>query len=652
MRLKGINPFEQHVEKGVVAAVAAVALGILAWQFVGPENTVTVKGKPVGLTEAYPLLEQEAKSLQTAIRNPEPPLADIPKLDMLARWETLTKTPQAPKSTIAWAGEGREAIAPVDQPIAGMSELRVAEFVPPPPAKPIAVTYLATIAPSELSDYPELAALIPNKQPPFDKAAVSVETTFDGTALRAMLAADPDGESGPLSKIPEFWWSNGIQILDVQLQREELQPTGEWSNLTLVDPMPGRASLRKDLASPALTGAAVRELIETADEIAPELCRPPYYQIVFGEDWLPPSKAILGAAAVDRGRIDYLLRIRDRLEQDIARVEEDLGKITGDDRTAEMRRRNIQARLDDLKRQLDRNAQDLRAAGYIFPDDPMTSQDPTAAPQETEATPLLADPAFQIWAHDLTAERGKTYRYRFVLALRNPLYGQRAAVHRDNQALTEKPVMLSAPSPWSDPVRVDPDLYFFITSAQDSAPGQGLNNGPRAAAEIYAFQWGYWRRGTVSLEPGDPLVGEVRFPDMAKVLADAQQPGANPDNSDNPRGSTKPEIPMKRITVGQDTFLLDVAAVPAIQEGITGAATGGMQYRAFFRDSSGRIVVRSPDTEKADPAYQRVVASALAGEEVLRPKEVRRNETERPFREGERGPAKPGGGKSPGKGGG
>jgi hypothetical protein len=636
MRLKGINPLELHVEKAVVGVVGAVALGILAWQFVGPSNRVMVKNQPVELDEAYKRLDTEAQSVLQKIRSPAPELADIPQLDMLARWESRMQVAHTPSSPLPWPAGG-SIVADVPTNIVQLAELKVDDLTAPAPTKPVAATYLATIAPEERDAYPELANLLPPTIP-YDHAAVSVESTFSGTALRQMLVS---------AQIPEHWYSNGIAVVDVLLEREELH-SGEWTGLTVVPPMPGRESLRADLAA-ADTPAKVRPLLEEAPQLAEDICRPAYYQIVFGEPWTQPSRLGDGRQTGDRGRIDSLLRQREHIQSQIERLESELGKTPESERA---KRRNLEDRINRFKQDLDRNRDDLVNAGYVFPDKP-----DAAAPEASsaaESLPLLAQEAMTFWAHDLTAQRGKTYRYRFVLALRNPLYGQGAALHRDSKQLAERPVMLSRPSEWSDPVRVDPDLYFFITAARDPSRDQRniINSTPSASAEIYAFHWGYWRRATISLEPGDPLVGELRVPDMAKILEAARQTEQPAESANQPSQTSRPpEIPWKRMTVVQDgTFLLDVAAVPVVQGAGLGSGTG-VQYRAFFRDADGNIVVRTPDTERADPAYQRVVASAEAGEDALRPREVRapgpRQERQRP---GER-PTGVDGGKGPAGGG-
>ncbi|MBY0260822.1 MAG: hypothetical protein K2Q20_00660, partial [Phycisphaerales bacterium] len=59
MRLKGINPLEQHAEKAFLGLFLVAGLGVLAWQFVGKENTVKVGKDDVRLADAYAKVDEE-----------------------------------------------------------------------------------------------------------------------------------------------------------------------------------------------------------------------------------------------------------------------------------------------------------------------------------------------------------------------------------------------------------------------------------------------------------------------------------------------------------------------------------------------------------------------------------------------------------------
>ncbi len=627
MHIKGINPFEKHVEKGVLAIVGVVALGILAWQFLGPPNTVKVRNNEVPLDEAYVHLKDQAESVQVRIRAPEfTPSEPIPDIEMRQTFQQRLAAPVARSQQLAWAGEAGTPIFTGGTTAPGApTRYTVRPVEPPAPAAPKAVTYLACISPAEVEAAPELAAFLPPAMP-FDKAAVSVESTFSGAELQQILAADPDG-NGPLSPLPQHWWSSLVQILAVELQREELQPDGTWSDLQTVPSLPGRYSLRDEIAAgiPNLTELA--RLSTEATQNAAAIRRTPYYSIVFGEEWVPPSEVRLDFRPPNQAEINRWTREhQDALDQ-AARLQAQLTEIPADDPRRAAQRRNIEDRIQQQNDRRDRARAELRKLGA-----PVEGDLEAAIVQETEAAepPLLSDSAVRIWGHDVTAERGKTYRYRVVLVFPNPLYGQAAAIAEDLAPLAAEPIVRSAPSPWSDPVTVDPETYFFISSAQDQPIGGGLAGGPRAAAELYVFKWGFWRKDAITLEPGDPVAGLVRVPDFAAMRPELVAPPGRNQDPNNPdldpaQPAANPDEPLNiiytQVPVSRDAYLLDVAAVPAVREQGLGG-TPGSQFQAFLRDGGGDIVVRNPDTERQGQAYMRVAHSAALGEQALRPKPV------------------------------
>lgn len=69
-------------------------------------------------------------------------------------------------------------------------------------------------------------------------------------------------------------------------------------------------------------------------------------------------------------------------------------------------------------------------------------------------------------------------------------------------------------STWTGDVPVDAQENFFITSA---SPTTALG-GPRATVEMYKFYYGYPRRASVNLQPGDVLAGTARLPEGLLVF--------------------------------------------------------------------------------------------------------------------------------------
>ncbi|MEM9295228.1 MAG: hypothetical protein AAGA57_05445 [Planctomycetota bacterium] len=135
---------------------------------------------------------------------------------------------------------------------------------------------------------------------------------------------------------------------------------------------------------------------------------------------------------------------------------------------------------------------------------------PGAPGQEDDADPILAalpiggDGRAAVWAHDLSVEYGKTYRYRLVVNVVNPFYGAsgveadqyarnytRLALGPDPAALTE------LEGDWSEPVVVPRRVRFFFTGATNSG----------ARLEVRRVYDGQPRTLEGSVEPGDAIGG-------------------------------------------------------------------------------------------------------------------------------------------------
>ncbi len=106
----------------------------------------------------------------------------------------------------------------------------------------------------------------------------------------------------------------------------------------------------------------------------------------------------------------------------------------------------------------------------------------------------------QVWAHDLSIEPGKTYRYRVVVSVLNPLYRQKRvadaqrAENYDQIALGPDEQELAA-SPWSEPVKVDSRHYFFMVKGSTQ----------NARVEVWRVYNGQWVKDQFDVRPGDPI---------------------------------------------------------------------------------------------------------------------------------------------------
>lgn len=668
MRLKGVSWIEQHFEKLFAGVFGLAMLGVLAWQFLSPEPTVKLGTNDVSIHSGYDRLRDQALRVDGQIkRDPSgiPELQATPAIAQeLERFRDRLAGPVSPvaafqgtigdgvsidSTDVATGGSGKGA--------PGLAKLGLPEL--PAPALTAAAPYMASIHPLEIKRVPELAQYVPTELP-YDAASVTVEGAVSGTVLREALASDPDGE-GPLAPLrTDLWDGPGrLQLLAVKLERETLQPDGTWGEPATIKPMPGRFNLADTLAKPVVGVQGMREIMDQATRNAEQIRRPPFLAIFQGPDWTPPSERKVPdggnvAEQIDRARRQFvnLQRERERLEKQLGagggggdgrpgpRAPRDPappagggggagtgggGKGPGDGRPPrtpprdqpnpgndDLRKKNIERRIADITAQQDQLIIDLKALGDDTSDlRPEAAVEPSAPSAVNEGGALLEVASVRVWAHDVTVERGKTYRYRISFVLNNPLFQQLALLNAEQAGLASVAAIESNPSPWSAPVGVADHAYYFVTGANPAEVGM-INRSAGASVELYKFHWGFWRPVKLSLEPGDRVESDqLRTPDytaVAQAILDAaDKPDQQRDPGGNDPNTTGDAPPIVALTVRTDAALLNVAP-------------GRDDLIAFFRSAGGSVVERRPQDELQNTMLLALRASAEQGERATRPK--------------------------------
>ena len=102
-----------------------------------------------------------------------------------------------------------------------------------------------------------------------------------------------------------------------------------------------------------------------------------------------------------------------------------------------------------------------------------------------------------VWAHDVTVRPGQTYQYRLKVRLLNPLFQRNRLAPEQREAEFHRLDIVSLPSPWSDRVTIDRQLYFYVVGAQPALE--------QATVEVYRIFNGQWRRREFSVQPGDAI---------------------------------------------------------------------------------------------------------------------------------------------------
>jgi uncharacterized membrane protein YgcG len=735
MKLKGINKVEQHFEKAVVGGVGLALLGVLGMQFLYEPNLVQIgQGQPVPPGNAYRPVESAAQALLGKLDSTagKALIPEEPKVSLLQAYQDKVRGGVSPRPQLAMLGPSLN-LGDATMSTGPRSDSPVMVAAIPATAKPLVHAYAATLDPFEVVASKEVRAMFPagNTQP-FDKQWVTVEAVVDGTALKAALESDPDGEAGPARAIPRGWYEGQIEILGLQLERRKLSgdaisaavngefdsPNESWSEPTLVAPVPGT----QDLVGSVVTD--VKSMTDLAAQIsrvrngpgAESILRPAFIPTIAGPKWQPPSEA-KEAEALSQGKnpADVL---RDQIataERQLAAAEKRLGgggerrsrdsgpvneaggKGGGGDRGGgggrapnsgagqsreERQRRTLEAQRDKLAQSVNELRLKLEQ---------LESGQTATKAQQVQAKPLLSDNAVKVWAHDVWAEPGAVYQYRTRIVINNPMFG-RSGVSDNDSAMT--PVMYGEWSDWTDSVLVMPSEVYFVSSGSARSASRNLAS---ATAECYVFYYGYYRKGTAVLEPGDAIRTVAKTPpnlmtyDETKIAegvrppsltlqpempsertrpgedtaAPEQGPGGKPggghgDGGHGGGGALAPDqdiaqnptvtdealkamlIPAKKeiaITIG-DVFL-DVGEVP-----ILGLPKAGQtsDISTLFRTAGGELTTRLPGIERGSPLYRVITASAAQGATQGQPKPEERREAPvdgvrrpRTVREGEEG---------------
>jgi hypothetical protein len=105
-------------------------------------------------------------------------------------------------------------------------------------------------------------------------------------------------------------------------------------------------------------------------------------------------------------------------------------------------------------------------------------------------------PVFEFWAHDLTAEPGKKYRYRMRYAILNPVF-QGFALAPAN--LANQFALVADPGPWGGEVEVPQRVEFYVRNQTMNAAGS------KAHLDLFTWKGGGWTIQQVDVVPGDPI---------------------------------------------------------------------------------------------------------------------------------------------------
>lgn len=650
MKLKGVGFFEAHIEKLLLGLMVAVAAGVVVMQFAFSPNEVTVRNQTLKPERAYDPVRQRAEQLDGQMNEIDielPPIGDRDKA--LAGLEDRVKSGVSPRPEIVALGAPAEIDDALFQGQA--DDVEYAVVTPPAPSAPVVASYAGTLDPSVLSSNEALATIVGPTQP-FDIATVSVEVTYDGTELEEMFRTAGQGDVRPLP----FNWTRSVETFGLQLERQERQADGSWDNTTTINGLPGEEVLFEVLQDEASQGTLGRDQLAAdarrAYEEAIDFRRPLSLRTIAGPQWKPPTvvrqELAVQGGADKRDRANTLNRERDTLnrrrEGYVSQRDEATRGQQGDqgeggrgprrgpregdpqDQAPDRRTQSLNRQIEQIDARIAVIDAELIELGY----DPETGAPIEVAGFEdtTVDARLLEDAQARLWAHDATAQPGKAYRYRARLVINNPMFGREPVLIESQHPLAASPIVLSEPSAWSDPVVVAPQTAFFLTSASEGRGGAFGPNEPSASVEVYTFYYGYYRRTTVTLRPGDMVVAEadmpddLRLPELASAEGDPDQGapapvgrptgvvGADPgpgDEGDQGAGEPVPD----KVPATMPVYLVDVTTEPMQAEGLGDRTSRAV---AYFSEIDGQGLMRRVATrDKQGMLFQMLSKSAEEG---------------------------------------
>ncbi len=138
--------------------------------------------------------------------------------------------------------------------------------------------------------------------------------------------------------------------------------------------------------------------------------------------------------------------------------------------------------------------------------------DTTEREGSVEGAPVRSGPRLEevpIWAHDITVKSGRTYRYRLVTKVLNPLFNK-TGLHESQQPLADQLMVASEPSAWSGPVRIPPRVHYFLKKVDRN----------RVIVDVFVLHDGVYQTGELRLEAGDPIAGSIQLEDGTAAPVD------------------------------------------------------------------------------------------------------------------------------------
>ena len=204
---------------------------------------------------------------------------------------------------------------------------------------------------------------------------------------------------------------------------------------------------------------------------------------------------------------------------------------------------------------------------------------------------ILSQVEVKIYAHDLKAEPGQTYRYRLAIRYTNPLFGISDMPPEQKTRNANKFLIQSKWTDWTEPQTIKRLKEFFVDSAYPGGAGGGKVN-----VDVWRFYKGQWHNQVFSgIKPGYP-VGQV----FKQPVFDRQAGRKKDENIDFFTGA----------------YTLEIAEVKALKPA-KGGGGAGKDARVLFVDAGSQTQERLLSHDKTSDDRTRMQDEKRRQEELL-----------------------------------
>ena len=512
MKTKGTSVWEQYIEYAVLLVAIAV-MGWFAWGAFGSKIEVREGKHVVSSTTVDAELLRAAKALESKLRDGSPsPLTIEQPAPLGSAFENQLAGAISPNSRVEFPTV--DMMGDVDSGQGVQSELRM--YVVPAIDAPSEIRtrqWFGTIAESEMNDVESLSDSVSG--PPHDTTWVQVAAKFNMDSVVESFASSSDG----LDSIPTQWYENGADVFDIQIERQERQ--GEtWSDAEVVSVLLGKLSFREQLAEgdvDALERDAIVSKLRSGDQ--EQIITPDFYQLKGAKPkGLHTPELWEGEEIVeDDSPEGKLQKDIEKIEKKISRQAKKIAKT--EERIEEEKkggggaplggggggRGGGSSKLASLQKRLARENDQL---AELFEEKEALEAELETLRAESNATEeVIMTGDVWVWAHDVTVDPGKTYRYRMTLQLANPFFGHKPSLYQEQKQLAQSVTIPSTVSPWTTEVKVEESKQWFVVDSKMSDEGISPSPSDRGhvTVESFAFSDGEWVSKERFVFVGQPL---------------------------------------------------------------------------------------------------------------------------------------------------